>query len=266
MHHEMGTTTKIVTVANQKGGVGKTTTVANLATSLVSIGQRVLIVDFDPQGNISTGFGISKSQRKITIYDILCGADINGSEVKTKIENLEIITATPELAAAEIEIATMENRHMVLKKKLLGLKKKYDFIFIDCPPSLGMLTVNAMVASNSIIVPVQCEFFALEGLSHFVKTYEAIKRNFNPTLQIEGILLTMFDARQRLSDQVVRDVRRHFVGKEKVYKTIIPRNVKVAEAPSHGKPVLLYAFDCIASQRYIELAKEVIAANNIFVE
>jgi len=254
--------TKIITVANQKGGVGKTTTVVNLATALVSIGQTVLIIDLDPQGNASTNLGIGHNQRISNTYRVLSNLDnINDAIIKTNISNLHILPSSTDLAAAEIELSNLDNRHLVLKNILKDLKdrNKYNFMFIDCPPSLGMLTINATTAATSLIIPVQCEFFSLEGLSHFIKTYETIKSNFNPDILIEGILLTMYDTRCKLSSQIENNVRDAF-GKT-VYNTVIPRSIRIPEAPSHGKPVLLYDLNCKGSTAYIELAREVIERN-----
>ena len=254
---------KVIAIANQKGGVGKTTTVTNLATALAAISQKVLIVDFDPQGNVSSSFGLTNEQRKKTIYHVLSGEGINEAIIETGIANLNILPTTTELAAAEVELAQISGGQRLLKDKLAEIQGSYDFIIIDCPPSLGLLTINAMCAANTILVPLQCEFFALEGLSHFVKTFETIKNKFNPNLAIEGILLTMYDKRYNLTSQVENAVRERF-GKL-VYNTVIPRNVRVSEAPSHGKPVLIYDLQCIGSTAYINLAKEVIEKNKLNV-
>jgi chromosome partitioning protein len=252
---------KIFSVANQKGGVGKTTTVINLATALASVGQRVLIIDFDPQGNAATGIGVPKDFGACTSYDLLSGADANTTVCRTGIKNVDIIPANQDLAAAEVELFDSEEKHSVLSKAIKPLVHMYDFVIIDCPPSLGMLTINALSASHSVIIPVQCEFFALEGLVHFIKTLDAVQENFNPNLLIEGVVLTMYDRRNNLTEQVERDVRGHF--KDLVYKTAIPRNIRIAEAPSFGKPVLLYDIECVGSSAYISLAREVIQRNGI---
>ncbi|PPR47859.1 MAG: Chromosome partitioning protein ParA [Alphaproteobacteria bacterium MarineAlpha5_Bin9] len=248
--------TKIISITNQKGGVGKTTTTINLATAMVAINKRALIVDADPQGNASTGIGIKEDERSPSLYDLISKNLFKESAIKkTLIPNLDIIPSTIDLAASEVELANIENREGRIKNildKIIG----YDFIFIDCPPALGLLTINSLVASNSVIVPLQCEFFALEGLSSLVKTINAIQDGFNKSLEIEGVVLTMHDKRNSLSDLVERDVRNHFGSK--VYKTIIPRNVRISEAPSHGKPALVYDISCLGSKAYIELAKEVI--------
>ena len=248
--------TKIISIANQKGGVGKTTTAINLSTAMVAINKRVLLIDSDPQGNASTGLGISEEKRSPSLYELLTDGDFDERAVKnTLIPNLDIITSTMDLAASEIELAEIENREERLKK-ILSQINGYDYFFIDCPPALGLLTINGLVAANSVLVPLQCEFFALEGLSALTNTITLIKKNFNEKLEIEGVVLTMHDKRNLLSDLVENDVRGFFG--EKVYKTIIPRNVRVSEAPSHGKPVLIYDTSCVGSKAYIDLAKEVL--------
>ena len=248
--------TKIIAIVNQKGGVGKTTTAINLSTAMAAIEKKVLIVDADPQGNATTGIGIDENNRTPSLYELLTNNQFDRNSIKkTLIPNLDIITSTQDLAASEIELANQKEREGVIKKILLSAQS-YDYIFIDCPPALGLLTINSLVAANSVLVPLQCEFFALEGLSSLINTIDMIKRGLNPKIQIEGVVLTMYDKRNSLSSLVENDVRNHF--KNKVYKTVIPRNVRISEAPSHGKPVLVYDTACVGSQAYISLAKEVI--------
>ncbi len=247
--------TKIISIANQKGGVGKTTTTINLATSLAAIDKKVLIVDADPQGNASTGMGISYKDRSPTLYDLIVTRKFDTKAIKkTLVPNLQIVPANTNLAAAEVELANIDKREFVLKE-ILKKASNFDFILIDCPPALGFLTINSLVASGSVIIPLQSEFFALEGISSLMKTIELIKENFNSQLNVEGILLTMVDKRNTLSSLVEKDVREHFG--EIVYKTTIPRNVKISEAPSHGKPAIIYDVNCSGSMAYIGLAKEV---------
>ena len=255
--------TKIISVVNQKGGVGKTTTVINLATSLAAIGQKVLVIDMDPQGNASTGLGVYKNERERGVYELMFDGSLNVDDCtyETNIENLYLIPATIDLAGAEIELSDTRNKQFCLKRKIIDDIGQYDFVFIDCPPALGMLTINAMCASNTILIPMQCEFFSLEGLSHLLQTYKEIRKSLNKNLEIEGLLLTMYDSRNKLTAQVEADVRNFLKGK--VYKTVIPRNVKVAEAPSHGKPAIVHDINCPGSRAYINLAKEVIRQNDI---
>ncbi len=250
--------TRILSIVNQKGGVGKTTTAVNLATALAAIGKNVLLVDLDPQGNASTGFGVSTSERKNTSYDLLMnGIDITTASMPTSIPSLDIVPATIDLSAAEIELATMHNREQQLKKAFSkGKSHNYDYILIDCPPSLGLVTINALVASDAIFIPLQCEFYALEGLSHLLKTFKLIQKKLNPKLSILGVVLTMYDKRNRLTIHIEEDVR-DFLG-DTVFQTVIPRNVRMSEAPSHGLPALLYDMNCRGSQAYLKLARELL--------
>ena len=251
---------KIISISNQKGGVGKTTTTINLATSLAAVKKNVLIVDADPQGNASTGLGLTYNDRKPSIYEMIHEKKLLAEGIKeTLIPGLKIIGANTDLAAAEVELTNFENREFVFKS-IFDEINNFDFIFVDCPPALGLLTINSLVASNTTLIPLQSEFFALEGLSALMQTIKLIQQNFNNDLQIEGILLTMLDKRNSLSSLVEKDVRHHFGNQ--VYKTTIPRNVKISEAPSHGKPALVYDTQAAGSLAYIELAKEVILNQN----
>jgi len=244
-------------MANQKGGVGKTTTAINLATALAACGKAVLIVDVDPQGNASTGLGIDRRNRAVTAYQALIeGTPVTAGTVPTMVPGLSIVPASVDLVGAEIELIDLPRREYRLRQALAPVLPDYDFILIDCPPSLSLLTLNALVAADAVLVPLQCEFYALEGLSHLVRTIDRVKRSLNPSLEIQGVVLTMFDRRNNLCDLVAADVRGHFGSK--VYETVIPRNVRVSEAPSHGKPVLLYDMRCAGSQAYIHLASEVL--------
>jgi chromosome partitioning protein len=253
---------RVLGIANQKGGVGKTTTAINLGTALAAIGEHVLIVDLDPQGNASTGLGIERKSRRTSTYDVLTGAaPMRDAVLQTAVPQLYIAPSTLDLSGLELEIGQQRDRAFRLRNALRQLNtgaRPYDFtyVLVDCPPSLNLLTVNAMAAADSILVPLQCEFFALEGLSQLLKTVEQVKTTLNPTLSIHGIVLTMYDSRNNLSNQVVADVRQ-FMGK-KVYETIIPRNVRISEAPSYGKPVLVYDLKCVGSEAYLRLATEII--------
>ena len=247
----------IISIANQKGGVGKTTTAVNLSASLAVAERSCLLVDCDPQGNATTGLGFDKSSLEDGLYEFMLGsAGEDGVIVDTELAGLDLIGATTDLIGAEVEMVSADEREYRLRKKLLSLKERYDYILLDCPPSLGFLTVNALTASDSVLIPLQCEYYPLEGLTQLLKTVWAVRKRLNPTLDVVGILLTMYDARNNLSIQVAEEVRGHF--KKNVFETIIPRNVRLSEAPSHGKPVLLYDIKSSGAQSYLALARELV--------
>jgi len=251
-------TARIIAFANQKGGVGKTTSAVNLSAALAQEGKRVLLVDLDPQGNATTGFGISQYQRRITIYNVFTNEGLmEEAEVQTDLPNLKVVPANVDLSAAEFELGLRSNREFILREKVTPRRDFYDFIIFDCPPSLGLLTLNGLVAADSIIVPMQCEFYALEGLSHLLKTSDLLRKKLNPDLQIEGVLLTMYDRRYNLTAAVEADVR-DYLG-SRVFNTVIPRNVRVSEAPSHGKPVVTYDKSSAGAFAYVALAREIMS-------
>jgi chromosome partitioning protein len=249
-------------VANQKGGVGKTTTAINLATALAALGEKVLILDLDPQGNASTGLGIARHMRKTGIYDVLMGeSPLIAAVMPTALPRLSLVPADADLSGIELELGGAQNRNFRLREALRALRddegaERFTYVLIDCPPSLNLLTVNAMAAADAVLVPLQCEFFALEGLTQLMRTVDLVRSGLNPKLEIQGVVLTMYDRRNALSEQVAGDVRAHFG--DKVYETVIPRNVRVSEAPSFGKPVLIYDLKCAGSQAYVKLARELV--------
>ncbi len=248
---------RIIAVANQKGGVGKTTTTINLSACLAEQGQKVLVIDVDPQGNTTSGLGIDKNNTENTVYELMLGeASIEDCIYKSVMDDLDVIPSNVNLAGAEIDLIDIDDREYILKKIVNSLKEKYDFILLDCPPSLSMLTVNAMTAANTVLVPIQCEYYALEGLSQLIRTINLVKQKLNPELEIEGVVFTMYDARTNLSLQVVENVKANL--KQTVYKTIIPRNIRLAEAPSHGLPINLYDSKSAGAESYRLLAEEVI--------
>lgn len=254
---QSGNGPRVLAIANQKGGVGKTTTAVNLATALAAIKKNVLLIDLDAQGNATTGLGVRRSVIQDSIYDVLFeGLPIEEAVIDTRVPHLTLVPSSVHLSGAEIELVTADSREFRLQKAIDNLQSQFDYIIIDCPPSLNLLTLNAFVASDALIVPLQCEFYALEGLAHLMKTVERVQKSFNASLSIQGVVLTMYDRRNRLSSMVEDDVR-SFMG-DRVYKTVIPRNVRLSEAPSHGLPAILYDMKCAGAQAYIALAKELV--------
>lgn len=251
---------KIITVANQKGGVGKTTTAVNLAAALGYKGKKVLLVDTDPQGNSTSGVGVDRRDRSVTVYEILVnGEKAIGGLIHTAFQNLDILPSNINLAAAEIELAQLEKRESILKTALAAVRAQYDYIFIDCPPSLGMITTNALNAADTVLIPIQCEYYALEGLSQLMNTIRRVKRQYNALLDIEGVLLTMYDGRLNLTQQVVEEVKKYYP--RKVFKTVIPRTVRLSEAPGFGQPVIYYDLQSRGAQTYLDLAREMMKNN-----
>ena len=250
-------TPRILSIVNQKGGVGKTTTTVNLATALAAVGKKVLIIDFDPKGNASTGLGVESSQRELTSYDlVLSDTPLSDIIQPSAVPNLHVVPATIDLSGSEIEMVSLVRREYRLKNAIENNVGDYDYVLIDCPPSLGLLTLNALVASNAVLIPLQCEFYALEGLSHLMRTVELVRANLNEGLSIQGIVLTMYDRRNKFTEQIENDVRGYFG--EKVYNAVIPRNIRMSEAPSHGKPALIYDMNCAGSKAYIQMASELL--------
>ncbi len=246
---------KVIAVFNQKGGVGKTTTNVNLSACIAQKGKKICIIDIDPQGNTTSGFGIDKGSLPYSIYDVIVNeVDLKSTILETEYENLHIVPSSVQLAGAEIELAAMNNREIKLRQSIDTIRESYDYIFIDCPPSLGLLTINSLAAVDSVLIPIQCEYYALEGVSQLMNTIQLVKRSLNPDLEIQGVVLSMFDGRTNLSIQVVDEVKNYFKGK--VYTTIIPRNVRLAEAPSFGQPVIYYDERSKGAEAYIELAEE----------
>ena len=257
--------TRVFCISNQKGGVGKTTTAVNLATALAALKKKVLLIDLDAQGNATVSLGVSRQSNTRNAYTVLTGQDgIKDTYQETKIPYLSVLPSCRELLGLDIELAEVEKPQFFLKNALQAPELDFDYVFIDCPPAVGMLTINALTASDAVVVPIQCEYLALEGVADLIKTIERVRKNFNPNIQLHGILLTMFDGRSRLSFSVAQDVKRFF--EDKVYETFIPRNVRIPEAPSHGKPVLLYDYKCAGSQAYIKLAAEFLKREKEFLK
>lgn len=248
---------KVIAIFNQKGGVGKTTTNVNLSACIASKGKKVCVIDIDPQGNTTSGFGVDKTQLEYSIYDLMIDeVNIRNIIIQTEYENIDLIPSSSELAGAEIELVSITDREKKLRKAIDEIRKDYDYIFVDCPPSLGLLTINSLSAVDSVLIPIQCEYYALEGVSQLMNTIQLVKQSLNPNLEIQGVVLSMFDGRTNLSIQVVDEVKNYFKGK--VYTTIIPRNVRLAEAPSHGQPIIYYDNKSKGAEAYIELAEEFI--------
>ena len=253
---------KIIAFANQKGGVGKTTSCVNTSASLAMFGKKVLLIDIDPQGNASSGVGVKKNGEMKSVYDLIVGeATIDEVIQHSPIEGFDILPANNELAGAEVEMVYMESREKIIKRLLEKVRDNYDFITIDCPPSLGLLTINALTSADSVLIPIQCEYFALEGLSQLMNTIRLIKKKLNPNIQIEGVLLTMKDNRSSLGQQVAEEIKKHFTNS--VYQTTIPRNIRLAEAPSHGLPICMYDKSCAGAKSYMNLAEEILTRNDI---